>query len=344
MAQCTGYFQAGEACPAGKGSGNSGASRAWNNSMSRTVAVTGATGFIGGAVVQCLAAAGWHNRVLVRPTSARAGLAGVAAEVVVGDLGDLDSLRRFVYQADAVVHCAGAVRGASRAYFDRVNVDGVARLVQAAAGEHPVPRFLLVSSLAAREPRLSAYAASKRGGEEVLAAGAGGMSWAAVRPPAVYGPGDRELLPLFRWMERGIAPVLGSTDSRFSLIYVEDLAAAVAQWLASGTTALGTFEVDDGRSGGYTWNEVVSTVGRLRSRRVLSIRVPAVVLKGLACLNLAAARAVGYQPILTPGKIRELRHPNWVCDSSALTRATGWRPKVPLDEGLRRTLLAASHT
>jgi len=312
--------------------------------MSRTVAVTGATGFIGAALVRRLAAAGWRNRVLVRPTSSRIRLAGVAAEVVVGDLGDLDSLRRFVYQVNAVVHCAGAVRGASRAYFNRVNVDGVARLVQAAIGEHPAPRFLLVSSLAAREPRLSAYAASKREGEEVLAAGAGGMPWAAVRPPAVYGPGDRELLPLFRWMERGIAPVLGSSASRFSLIYVEDLAEAMVQWLESGTRALGTFEVDDGRRGGYTWHEVVGAVGRLRSRRVLSIRVPVVFLKALASLNLAAARALGYEPLLTPGKIRELRHLDWVCDGSALTRATGWRPKVPLDEGLRRTLLAASRT
>jgi nucleoside-diphosphate-sugar epimerase len=145
-------------------------------------------------------------------------------------------------------------------------------------------------------------------------------------------------------MERGIAPVLGSSASRFSLIYVEDLAEAVVQWLASGTRALGTFEVDDGRRGGYTWHEVVGAVGRLRSRRVLSIRVPVVFLKALASLNLAAARALGYEPLLTPGKIRELRHLDWVCDSSALTRATGWRPKVPLDEGLRRTLVAASNT
>jgi nucleoside-diphosphate-sugar epimerase len=312
--------------------------------MSRTVAVTGATGFIGGAVVRCLAAAGWHNRVLVRPTSSRARLAGVDAEVVVGDLEDLDSLRRFMYQADAVVHCAGAVRGASRAYFDRVNVDGVARLVQTATGEHPAPRFLLVSSVAAREPQLSAYAASKRQGEEVLAAGAGRMPWAVLRPSAVYGPGDRELLPLFRWMERGIAPVLGSETSRYAFVYVEDLAEAVVHWLASGTSALGTFEVDDGRRGGYTWSDVVSTVARLRRRRALSIRVPVVLLKVLASLNLAAARVIGYQPMLTPGKIRELRHPNWVCDNSALIRATGWRPRVPLEEGLRQTLLGASGT
>jgi len=266
-------------------------------------------------------------------------LAGVAADLVVGDLGDLDSLRRFVYQAEAVVHCAGAVRGASQAHFDRVNVEGVARLVHAAAGEHPTPRFLLISSLAAREPGLSAYAASKRRGEEVLAAGGGTMPWAVLRPPAVYGPGDRELLPLFRWMARGIAPVLGSGNARFSLLYVEDLAEAVVRWLSGGTAAQRIFELDDGRPGGYTWTDVVEIMTSLRSRSVIPVRVPALFLEVLAALNLAAARVIGYKPMLTPGKVRELRHPNWVCDSAAFMGATGWSPKVSLEEGLRRTLL-----
>jgi len=310
--------------------------------MSRVVAVTGATGFIGSALAQRLATAGWRIRVLVRPTSSRGRLAGVAADLVVGDLGDLDSLRRFVYQAEVVVHCAGAVRGASQAHFDRVNVEGVARLVHAAAGEHPTPRFLLVSSLAAREPRLSAYAASKRRGEEVLAAGGGTIPWAILRPPAVYGPGDRELLPLFRWMERGVAPVLGSGSARFSLLYVEDLADAVVRWLSGDTAVHRTFELDDGRPGGYTWTDVVDIMTSLRSRSVIPVRVPALLLEVLAAVNLAAAQVIGYKPMLTPGKVRELRHPNWVCDSAAFTEATGWSPKVSLEEGLRRTLLGGS--
>jgi nucleoside-diphosphate-sugar epimerase len=307
--------------------------------MSRVVAVTGGTGFIGGALARRLAAAGWRIRVLVRPSSPRGRLAGVAADLVVGDLGDLDSLRRFVYQADAVVHCAGAVRGASQAYFDRVNAEGVARLVRAAAGEHPAPRFLLISSLAAREPGLSAYAASKRRGEEALAVGGGTMPWGVLRPPAVYGPGDRELLPLFRWMARGIAPVLGSGNARFSLLYVQDLAEAAVRWLSGGTAVQRTFELDDGHPGGYTWLDIVDAITSLRSRRVIPIRVPALFLEVLAAVNLAAARVIGYKPMLTPGKVRELRHADWVCNGAAFMEVTGWGPKVSLEEGLRLTLL-----
>ena len=118
----------------------------------------------------------------------------------------MESLRRLVDGADAVVHCAGVVRGADQADFERVNVDGVARLVRSAAEQHPKPRFLLVSSLAAREPGLSQYAASKRKGEAALASESDGMPWAVIRPPAVYGPGDREILAAFPMDGEGHCP------------------------------------------------------------------------------------------------------------------------------------------
>ncbi len=118
--------------------------------MPATVALTGATGFSGATVARQLAAAGWRVRALVRPASLARRPPGLEAEWLAGDLADTDSLHRLTRGATAVVHCAGAVRGAVRADFDRVNVDGTARLVQAAAAEPAPPRFLLVSSLAAR--------------------------------------------------------------------------------------------------------------------------------------------------------------------------------------------------
>ena len=96
---------------------------------------------------------------------------------------------------NAVVHCAGVVRGATRGDFESVNVSGVAALATISSEQQPPPRFLSLSSLAAREPSLSYYAASKREGERALAQTAGDMQWAVLRPPAVYGKGDKELLP-----------------------------------------------------------------------------------------------------------------------------------------------------
>jgi nucleoside-diphosphate-sugar epimerase len=315
----------------------------FNRKLSRTIALTGATGFIGRALMRRLETAGWQIRALVRPASIRKRLSETAAEWIVGDLENPQTLRRLVHGAEAVLHCAGAVRGATQAQFNRINVDGVARLVQVAIEQQPAPRFLLMSSLAAREPNLSPYAASKSQGENMLSQNAAEMPWVALRPPAVYGPGDRELLPILRWMFRGIAPMMGPANGRFSLIFIEDLADAVVQWLDRGKRQRCTFELHDGHQEGYSWSDIVDTVAGLRRKAVVRFKVPAVLLRLLAALNLVAAQALGYAPMLTPGKIRELAHPNWICDNAALSNDTGWIPRIGLAEGLGRTFDTAQY-
>ena len=307
--------------------------------MINTIAITGATGFVGTVLTRRLAAAGWKIRALIRPASTYKRPAGINVEWIGGDLEDAASLGRLVHGADAVVHCAGRVRGATRVQFNRVNVDGTARLAKLAVDQHPTPRFLLISSLAAREPHLSPYAASKREGEEVLVEKSDKLFWTVFRPSAIYGPGDRELMPVFHWMKKGVAPVLGSGNNRFSLLYAEDLAEAIVQWLDHKSNPACTYELHDGQPGGYSWRDVIDTVAHLRQgKSVIAIRIPLVVARLVSMLNLITARALGYAPMLTPGKVRELRHTNWVCDNAALNSATGWTPKILLAEGLQRTL------
>jgi nucleoside-diphosphate-sugar epimerase len=307
--------------------------------MSRTVALTGATGFIGSRLARILRQAGWQVRALVRPLTGTGRLADLNVTWVTGTLEDSQSLTALVTGADAVVHCAGAVRGAKEADFRRVNVTGVERIVTAARRQSPAPHFLLISSLAAREPQLSAYAASKRDGERALQNQAGTMPWVILRPPAVYGPGDREILPMFRWMMRGIAFFTGPGSARFSLLYVDDLATAVACLLEQRDNVRGaTFELHDGRQDGYSWNDIVSTVRELRRSPVIRVRVPLLWLKLAAALNEGIARLFSLSPMLTLGKIRELSHPDWVASNQAIYLATGWQPSVPLEQGLCRTL------
>jgi nucleoside-diphosphate-sugar epimerase len=307
-------------------------------SMRGVVALTGATGFIGSAIARKLVKEGWRVRALIRTPSRRALLEEISIHWVHGTVEDTARLESLVGDADVVVHCAGVLRGITAADFYPVNVEAVSRLAQIAARSSPAPRFLLISSLAAREPNLSAYAGSKRMGEIALSQMAGGLAWTVLRPPAVYGPGDRALLPLFRLMQHGVVPLLGRGDGRFSLLYVEDLAEAVTKWLVSEGVERRVFELDDGRPGGYSWCEIAETFERLRGKPAFRFRVPELPMNVAARLNQIAASVMRHAPMFTPGKVREIRHPDWVCDNSMFCQATNWTPTVCLEQGLRATL------
>ncbi len=309
--------------------------------MFPTIAITGATGFIGGALAKRLTPTDWKIKALIRAESLHKQHQDITAQWVAGDLEDIESLQRLVTGAEVIVHCAGAVRGASQSDFDRANVDGVQRLVRIAAQQTPQPRFLLISSLAAREPELSHYAASKFKGEKVLASHADGMLCSILRPPAVYGPGDREMLPLFQWMERGVAPLIGSEEKRVSLIYVDDLVEAIICWLQADRNQYRSYELHDGHAGGYSWQEIIDVVEGLRGKSIRRIPIPVFLIKAIASMNLMAAKLFGGSPLLSPGKVRELTHLNWVADNNFLTTDTGWVPQVSLEQGVRQTLGAA---
>jgi len=305
--------------------------------MTQTIAITGATGFIGQTITRHLVKAGYRVRALARSRNTSGSLPASGVELVRGSLEDRLSLESLILGAHAVVHCAGAVRGATQEQFDLINVEGVERLLLALESQNTPPRLLSLSSLAAREPQLSFYANSKYKGEQVLVNESRRVTWDVLRPPAVYGPGDKEMLPVFRAMARGIAPVPGAVHARFSLLFVEDLAAAAVAWIRSGHAARSIYTLDDGREGGYDWRGVASIVEQLCRRRVHLLRLPAWTLDIPARLNRKASRLFGYAPMLTPEKLRELRHPDWVCDHTALHAAIGWRPQVQLEEGLNRT-------
>jgi len=297
-----------------------------------TVAITGATGFIGRRLLTTLADDGWRCRVLVRRDDGRPWPPDTTP--VAGSLEDENSLERLVTGVDAVVHCAGRVRGATRRGFSQVNAEGTARLVQVLNRQSPPPYTVMLSSLAAREPRLSAYAASKREAERRLALGGERLHWAILRPPAVYGPGDRELLPLFRALLWGVGPVFGAPGARLSLIHVDDLVAAIHACLRRRPEGL--FELHDGKSAGYDWADILAIAATVRGGPVRRLPVPGWLLGALGRGNLLFSALLGRSPMLTPGKVRELRHPDWVCDNAAFSAASGWVPRIGLAEGLRQ--------
>ena len=305
--------------------------------MPRTVAVTGATGFIGSHVVGQLGRAGWQVRILTRRVPSNAQFADVPVEAVIGSLEDRHAVARLVDGADAIVHAAGRIKARSHAEFFAANATGTRLLVEAAIAGGNRPRFVLLSSIAARQPQISDYAASKLAGEAELTRLDGELPWSILRPPAVYGPGDRETLAFFRAMRMGVAMVPPVSNARLSLLHVGDLAAAITAVLDASSALPGVQELDDGR-GGYGWDEMIGIAARHLGVRPLRLPIPGPFLMGVAHLNEALHRATGDVAMLTPGKVREMLHADWASRDGAVTAATGWRPQVGLDQGFAETI------
>ena len=299
--------------------------------MPERVALTGATGFIGRHIALALSDAGLRVRALVRRDDRELSARGVALVI-----GDLDSeLDQFVADSNAVIHCAAAIRGADPGYLHAVNARGSERL---AAASSAGSLFLQMSSLAARLPHISPYAATKAAGEELVLGHQDRLRVAVLRPPAVYGPADRATLPLFRGMARGLLLHPGTRDARFSLLYADDLVGLVRTLLAAPPPSGTILEPDDGTSGGYGWTDLAAVAGRHLGRKVRPIPVPQAPLSLAARLAERYGRLAGRPPVLSRGKVAELYHRDWVSDTRAMAEVPGWRPTVRFGDGLAATL------
>lgn len=273
----------------------------------RLAAVTGATGFLGRQLVASLAREGWTVRALVRRDAVLAAPLGVEPEIVIGGLSDADALERLCRGAEVLVHAAGLIKARARTDFAMVNADGARRAAQAARGSG-VARMVLVSSLAAREPQLSDYAASKRAGE-TAATEVFGERLSIVRPPAIYGPGDVETLAVFEAARRLPFAPMFDPRARIAMIHVEDaarqIAAATVEPPGRRLVAL-----SDARDDGYSWSEIATAAANAVGRSPRLVRLPSFVLN-IAGFIGAAQRLTGQNPIVGPGKAREMRHLDW---------------------------------
>ncbi len=285
------------------------------------LAVTGATGFVGGHLVKQALAAGRRVRALTRrPQPSAKGV-----EWITGALDDREALKQLIAGANAVVHLAGAVT-ADRAGFVAANIEGT-RAVLAAAEDSKVGRFVHVSSLSAREPQLSNYGWSKREGERLVEAS--GLDWTIVRPTGVYGPGDTEMRDMFRMARLGLA--LLPPPGRVSLIAVEDLAALLLA-LAERRDMPTIFEVDDGAQ--MTHAELAGAIGAAVGQRVLPMHLPRPLLSIAAAID---TRLRGAKAKLTRDRVGYLCHPDWTADPARRPPRDLWTPAIPTAAGLAAT-------
>ncbi len=289
------------------------------------LAITGGTGFVGAHLLDAALAAGHQVRALTRREQPpRDGLLWVP-----GDLHDRAALEALVTDADAVIHAAGVISAATAAAFELGNVAGTLSML-AAATAGGVRRFVHVSSLAAREPKLSLYGASKARAEALVHGS--GLDWVIVRPPAVYGPGDKETLELFRMAKLGL--MLMPPKGRVSVIHVADLAQLLLALAAYSAPSNMLVEADDGKPNGWTHREFARALGTAVGTRPAIVSSPGIVLR-------LAARADqlirGPRAKLTVDRAAYFSHRNWVIEPKRACPPGLWQPRIATEQGLADT-------
>jgi nucleoside-diphosphate-sugar epimerase len=321
--------------------------------------VTGSGGFIGRHLVRRLLAEGFEVRCLrhrVRrrdasavPTAAAAS-PGLRSYAV--DFRSPASLTGSGALADAglVFHLAGVTKGACRAAYFAGNTLPTVNLAAALrqAGVRP-RRFLLLSSIAAAGPAapdrplgeddvprpVEHYGASKLAAEQALASSPG-LPYTVLRASAVYGPGDRDFLRLFRQLDHGLNCFYGNRGHSISLLFVTDLVDGLLRAALSERAAGRTYFL-----GGQTvcWTELQERIAAACGRRIrLTVNVPPLLVDLLCALVGAAGRLTGRGFLLNPQKRAISRRPRWVCSSERARRDFGFRPAHDLERGLAETV------
>lgn len=274
------------------------------------IALTGGTGFVGPHVITAALKAGYRVRALARKPQKLQGFKSSDFTVFKGALGDNDA--DFVSGADVVLHMAGLIKARNRTVFNAVNVNATAKLA-VAAQDASVPRFVLLSSITAKAPELSNYAASKKMGESAAQDHFFG-ALSVVRAPAVFGPGDEATKPIIAAIDKGYLPAPGGRGwrrRRLSLVAVQDLAHDLITRAAAGDYDGQT--VSPATAGSVTWPDFAAIASEAVGKPIKVLPLPLSLLYSVAGITSLLSLSFGMGH-LTLGKLREFLYEDWSSD------------------------------
>jgi nucleoside-diphosphate-sugar epimerase len=318
-----------------------------------TILVTGGSGFLGSHIIEQLAEAGRPVRALVRRSSDTKFLRSLRnVELVDGAVDDRASLERAVEGATAVVHSAGLVKARNLDEFLRVNATGTENLLSACLPHRTsLKRFVQVSSVTVGGPSdaygnpvsvdatprpVTNYGRSKLAAEKAVLTQKDQLKVTVIRPPAIYGPRDREILAFFKSIKLGVLPLLGSPQSKLSMTFGPDCARACILAIDADVPSGSVFAVDDGAV--HTMAELISEAESAMGKRAfLRIPLPRRVVLGAALMSESYGKLTNRAMMLTRDKCNEL-FDQWVCDGSKAADQLGFTPSVTFAEGVKRTV------
>lgn len=309
------------------------------------IGVTGATGFVGSHLLEALVAGGAAVRLLVRDPKKLPPALASQVEVVVGDLGDDAALQQFAAGLGTVLHLAGLVRARREEQFVAANAVGTAKLVAAVEKNATQPRFVYVSSLAAAGPSpnpegrapedppapISAYGRSKLAGERAVA-GYGG-SWVILRPPAIYGPCDRDVLQFFKMASQGW--LFYPRGERYvTVAFVGDVVLAVLR-AAAGPHSGSIFHL--GEPTPYPMRVLLQTLAEAGKVRARVVPLPGLIFR-VAGLVGDGLHVLGFRDVpMTSDKASELLARHWTAQTRSSLSALELPEAVPFRQGAELT-------
>ncbi|MEI8031853.1 MAG: NAD-dependent epimerase/dehydratase family protein [Chlorobiaceae bacterium] len=321
--------------------------------MGETILVTGSTGFIGKRLLHLLSREGVRVRVFLRRESSPAGVPQ-GVEVVRGDFSDDQSLGRAVRSVDRIVHLAGVTKSVDEAGYDAGNVMPVQNLLAAVRRHNPsLKRFLLVSSLAAAGPAsdgltglgesdspspVSAYGRSKLRGEKAALLHSAALPVTIVRPPAVYGPEDRDVLQIFQMLAKGVLVSVGNAGrQRFSMVYVDDLAEGIMAAARAEIAAGRTYYISGAAP--FSWDEVIAAARPvLGFQKLVRVSLPKPLVYLAGSVIGAVGSLAGRPALINRDKADELVQDYWVCSPERAERDFGFKATTTLHEGVVKTI------
>jgi dihydroflavonol-4-reductase len=316
-----------------------------------TVLLTGGTGFIGSHTVEFLIQQGHHVRCTIRPGRRTLGwLAKLPVELIESDLRDHNSLASHVKDVEYIFHIAGVTKAKKKQDFFVGNVETTEALLHATQSATTLKKFCLISSLVTTGPSrngqpldesapfapITIYGQSKVEAELLVQAYSQKLPIVILRPPAVYGPRDRDILEIFQWVKRGIIPLIGPSKKTLSLIHANDLARGIVEATFSPATVGKTYFLSEAHP--HEYMDLAETVARLLGKRTRKLRIPTPLFYSLAAVSQIFGHFQSSPPPLNLDKVHDLLQAHWICSPSRIKQDIGFQTEIPTVEGLRSTL------
>lgn len=315
--------------------------------MGKKVFVTGGTGFVGMAVVEELVQRGFEVYCLVRNPGKLSLFTGLPVQPVPGDLHSDFTIPD---DTEYIIHLAGVTKAVSYYDYYRGNVESTRNLIRRIKAMQTAPaRIVGISSQAAAGPSpdgtpvtedmdpkpITWYGKTKLLAEQELRMLSPEYPVTIIRPPAVYGPRDRDILNIFRFLNYGLNVKIGKEEQRVSVIFVRNLAAGIIDAMIHQNAVNETFFLTDGTD--YSWSELIRMIAEIMNKSFITLPLPFPVASATAGVIEFFSRLSGTPTILNRQKMLEVKEKYWLCSPQKAIRRWGYQPRYPTAEALKIT-------